>query len=35
MYTPNRYLSLNASFMSVDPSGSIFFLPLITWRGLC
>jgi RHS repeat-associated protein len=23
MYTPNRYLSLNASFMSVDPSGSI------------
>jgi RHS repeat-associated protein len=22
-YTPNRYLSLNASFMSVDPSGSI------------
>jgi RHS repeat-associated protein len=22
MYTPNRYLSLNASFMSVDPSGS-------------
>jgi RHS repeat-associated protein/uncharacterized repeat protein (TIGR02543 family) len=23
MYTPNRYLSLKASFMSVDPSGSI------------